>query len=158
MPAHIRKLHRIEPVGPVTGYRSFGMTVTRRVQATCAEVDCEQHRDGWVTVVPPGSPDEGVLMTACDGRIDGLRRRWRNSFSTPNGFIEYHFPPGQPCLRASTHSVPWDFQFHHRKGDWRGNPDGPGAITVHPDGQSWVDEFGQHQEKIVHQRERYGAE
>ncbi|MES2211355.1 MAG: hypothetical protein V4515_14425 [Chloroflexota bacterium] len=152
----IRNLNRIQPVGPVQGYRSFGMVTTRRVQATCADVMCEHNAKGWVTVVPPGSPDEGVLVAACDGRVDGIRRQWRERCVSLGGFHEYHFDPGQPCLRASTHTVPWSFAFHHRDGDWRGNPSG--LVVAHPDGQSWVDEFGQHQERIVHQRERYGAE
>lgn len=147
---------RIVPAAPVQGFRSFGMRATRRVRATCEEFECDGWAKGWITAVPPGSPDEGVLRAACDGRVDGFRRAWRVVEVTPNGFHAYNFDAGQPCLRASTHTVPWGFAFHHRDGDWRGNP--TGLVVPHPSGQSWVDEFGQHQERIAHQRERYGAE
>lgn len=147
---------RIVSAAPVQAFRSFGMTVTRRVHATCEEFGCEHWAKGWITAVPPDSPDEGVLVAACDGRVDQFRRRWTRIEVTSNGFHAYHFPPGQPCLRASTHTIPWNFAWHHRDGDWRGNP--TGIVVPHPDGTSWVDEFGEHQQRIADQRKRYGAE
>lgn len=158
MPPHIRNLQRIEPVAPVTGYRSFGMTVTKRVQATCAEVECVAYLNGWHTTVLPDGEDLKLIDAACDGRVDGLKRAVTSAERLPDGFIRLWFEPGQPCFKASAHSVPWNFRFHHRNGDWRGNPDGPGAITVHPDGTSWRDEFGEHQQMIKDQRQQYGAE
>lgn len=153
----MREPFRIQPLGPVSGYRTFGQRVTRRVRATCAEVGCEQHRDGWVTVVPPGSPDEGVLRAACEGRVDGHRRQWAEVAPTPSGFLAYSFPPGQPCLRASLHRVPVAVQLYHRTGDWR-NAGSTSGLVTHPDAQSWVDEFGEHQQRVAQQRQRYGAE
>lgn len=150
-----REPFRIQPQGPVSGYRTFGQRVTRRVRATCAEVECEQHARGWVTSVPTGSQDEGIIVAACDGRVDGMRRQWRNRLEL-NGFTEFHFPPGQPCFKASVHTVPLAVQHYHRSGDWRGNPDG--TVTTHPSIESWIAEFGEHQQRIAEQRTRYGAE
>lgn len=149
---------RIQPQGPVTGYRSFGMTVTKWVKATCEEFGCEQWERGWVSIVVPGSRDENVLLQGCNGRIDGLRRASSGVQTQPDGFVRYTFEPGQPCFKASTHQIPWDGRLYHRPGDWRGNPDGPRAVTVHPNPQSWVDEFAEHQLRVAGQRERYGAE
>lgn len=156
MRAFERQINRITPAAPVQAYRSFGMSVTRRISATCAEVDCEHWLKGWITTVLPASEDEGVIIAACDGRVDGMHRAYDRRILSDDGFMRYYFPPGQPCFKASTHSVPWDFAFHHRDGDWRGNP--TGLKVAHPDGTSWRDEFGEHQQRIKEQRERYGAE
>lgn len=154
----MHKLNRIQPLAPVQGYRSFGMRVTRRVRATCEEFGCDGWAKGWFTTVLPDSEDMKLIDAACDGRVDGFTRACASAERLPDGFIRLWFEPGQPCFRASTHAIPWDVAFHHRNGDWRGNPDGKGAVVLHPDGQSWVDEFGQHQQRIKDERQRYGAE
>ncbi len=154
-PTFTRRLNRIVPALGVQGFRSFGMTVTRRVRATCAEVDCEQSRAGWAVNVLAGSDDERLIEQACDGTVDGLRRMPATRDVVGNS-IMYWFPPGQPCFRAASHLVPWDSRFYHRDGDWRGNPSG--LVVAHKDARSWVDEFGEHQLRLVEQRQRYGAE
>jgi hypothetical protein len=149
---------RIAPQGPVSGYRSFGQRVARRVRATCAEVGCEHWQDGWVTTVLPDSEDEALIEKACAGEVDGIRRLSCGGTLELDGFIRYHFPPETPCFRASTHTVPMAVTMYHRKGDWRGNPDGVNVITVHPSVESWVAEFGEHQQRVADQRQRYGPE
>jgi hypothetical protein len=141
---------------PVSGFRSFGVQVTQRVACTCEEFGCEHWVKGWVSTVIPGSPDAGLLEQACDGRVDGYRRAWSRLEPLQNGFVAVHFEPGQPCLRASTHRIPWAANWYHRDGDWRGNPSG--LRRAHPDVQSWADELGQHQNRLIDQRQRYGAE
>lgn len=150
-----REPFRVQPQGPVSGYRSFGQRITRRVRATCAEVECDAYANGWVTSVPTGGQDESVIVAACDGRVDGMRRQWETRL-TLNGFTEYRFPPGQPCFKASAHTVPLAVQHYHRDGDWRGNP--TGVVVAHPDIRSWIDEFGEHQQRVADQRQRIGPE
>lgn len=151
-----RQPFRIQPLGPVHGYRTFGQRVTRRVQATCAEVGCGAYAKGWVTTVLPASEDMATLLAACRGEIDGHRRTY-TMLALPDGFVRYTFEPGQPCFKASTHRMPMAVVNYHRVGDWR-NAGHPGDVVTHPDTQSWVDEFGAHQQKIAEQRQRYGAE
>lgn len=141
---------------PVGGFRSFGMRVTKYVHATCEEFECGHWRNGWATTVTPGSDDAHLVEQACDGRADGYRRAWSRLEPLPGGFVRIWFEPGQPCFKAASHRVPWSGRWYHRDGDWRGNPSG--LVVPHRDGRSWVDEFGEHQERIAGERQRYGPE
>lgn len=151
----IGKPFRIDPQGRPGDYRSFGMKVQRWVSATCAEVDCPHWLNGWANTVIPGSEDVKLIEQACEGRVDGYRRAWSRLEPLPDGFVRIWFEPGQPCLKASTHKIPWNGQWYHRDGDWRGNP--AGLVVAHKDARSWVDEFGEHQVRLVDQRQRYGV-
>lgn len=151
-----REPFRVTPLGPVSGYRTFGQRITRRVRATCAEVGCEHWNNGWVTTVLPDSEDQALIEKACAGQVDGIRRLSDGGELCPDGFVRYHFPPETPCFKASAHRVPLAVQHYHRSGDWRGNPDG--TVTTHPNIESWIAEFGEHQQRIADQRQRIGPE
>lgn len=151
-----RRLNRITPAAPVTGFKTYGMRVIEREPATCEADDCGPYLNGWATVVLPETPDVGVIEAACRGEIDGYRRQWQTRELLPDGFLRFWFPPGQPCFRASAHSIPVTARYSLRDGDWRGNPSGK-IVTTH-DARTWLDDFGEHQQRIVDQRRALGAE
>lgn len=141
-------MNRIVPGIPAAAYKTYELlasTATHRRRATCAEVECEHHTHGWATTVQEGSQDEAVIRGA--GRHFTLERQ-------ADGFLRFIFPPGQPCFRAGTHTVPLERDPHFlvRGGDWRGNP--LGQVREHANGEDWVDDFATHQLRIAEAHER----
>lgn len=67
-------------------------------RATCAEVQCVAHLEGWDTVLP-----------ADDDRCDYIRARSGRAFTehrVDGGLVAFRFPPGQTCFAAADHQVP----------------------------------------------------
>lgn len=115
--------------------------------ATCAEVECEQWKNGWITRVPAGSDADQYLISKAHGRT--FQQGWRDG-----GERTYTFPPGQECFRSSQHRIAIEREpfFVVRDGDWRGNPLGTPAVNRRPD--DWVDDFANHQQHIADVRQR----
>lgn len=152
----MRHINRVTPSAPVTAFKTYGMHITEREPISCEAAGCTAYTTGWVTTVLPDSEDERTIEAACRGEIDGLRRRWTSAEVTEEGFIRYRFEAGQPCFRASTHSIPVAARYSLRDGDWRGNPSGRLVSTERV--ETWLADFGEHQQRIVDQRRALGAE
>ncbi len=152
----MRRLNRVTPKAPAQVFKTYGMHVIEREPTSCEAAECDGYLKGWFTTVLSDSPDMGVIEAACRGEVDGYRRRHDAPEIQPDGFVRYWFPPGQPCFRASTHSIPVTARYTLRDGDWRGNPSGRSIST--PNAQTWLDDFGEHQQRIVDQRRALGAE
>lgn len=151
-----RPLNRIVPKAPARAFKTYGMHITEREPVSCEAVDCPHWMNGYGIVVLPDSPDIGLIEAACRGEVDGRQRRHDAPQRQPDGFIRYWFPPGQPCFKASTHSIPVAARYTLRDGDWRGNPSG--RIVTTGDARTWIDDFGEHQQRVVDQRRALGAE
>jgi hypothetical protein len=155
MPFQIRR-HVVMP--DPRQVRTFSVAMprsTHREPATCEQVACPKFLSGWVTTVAPDSPELQTLALACRGEVDGHRRGYGRVATTAEGFLEYWFPPGQPCLSASTHSVPNGEPpiFRHKLGDHRATF---GSVVTHRSADSWVAEFGEHQQRLADQQQRFG--
>lgn len=144
-------MFRVDPQMPTTQYKTYQVITprdTRRV--SCAEFECEQHSRGWVTTVPRGSDLERMV------RLSG--RKWLgNPEPTEDGNIRFTFPPGTHCFAESTHVKQVNVYekpeiYVVRDGDWRGNP--TGRAFKHRSGQDWVDDFGEHQERLADRLQR----
>lgn len=151
-----RVINRIVPKAPAQAFKTYGMHIVEREPVSCEAAECVPYLNGWATTVLPDTPDVGVIEAACRGEVDGYRRRWQARELQPDGFLRFRFPPGQPCFRASTHSIPVAARYTLRDGDWRGNPSGRFVST--DTAQTWLDDFGEHQQRIVDQRRALGAE
>lgn len=129
-----------------TTFGIYAPTHSHTRPATCAEVGCERHRDGWSTPVAAGSLDELKLKRWMAGELDphGARRALVRP-AGPN-MVRYHFPAGQACPQASTHRVTLERPMLHvvRGGDWRASYD---VHTV--SGEQWVNTFGTHQDRLA---------
>lgn len=137
-------------VAPTTAYTTWAILSPpdRWRAATCEEVDCEWHRDGWVTRVPIGGEEEHLVKAS--------GRRWTGRHVGPDGVVEYMFPPGTRCFRASTHRVHVDREDvylrlggHHQQYT--------GDRLVHSGPQPWLDEFGENQERLSDAVKREGV-
>lgn len=141
---------RIQPAMPASAYKSYSMRfplATHYRPASCAEVECQHHLLGWQTIVPEGS-DNAALVRSLKGRYSFTEQ------AQPGGLVEFTFPAGQACFRASTHRVALERTpvCLVTGGDWRGNPMGTPARTLRVD--DWVDDFATHQDRLAREIEK----
>lgn len=136
---------RIEPLagpGAYQTYRILAPVSTHWRAATCAEVGCQAHANGWVTILPR-TDLERIRLVEQSGR-----RYVRTDLD--GGLVEFRFEAGQSCFEVSTHRirVDRDPMFLRQGGDWRGNPTGVQPY-VHTRAEDWADDFATHQGHIA---------
>lgn len=114
--------------------------------ATCEEVNCPAHTNGWRTYV-----DESATlgqMQAYHIRSESGRhfKEWRE-----NEMTVFEFGAGQVCFASSGHKVSLerDPLVFVRGGDWRANT---GLIRRHTNTDDFVDDFANHQQHIADRR------
>lgn len=114
-------------------------------KGTCAEAECANHLNGWITRVPAGSAMEAMVRSS--------RRHWVSENLMPGGVIEFRFEPGQQCFLAP-HNVRLEREelFVVRGGDDRGNPRGNKRLHASP--ADWTEDFMEHQAGLVEEAER----
>ncbi len=142
-------LNHFEPALPVQAMKTYSISAPQRTHwrpATCAEVDCPNHLHGWRVRVE-GLPPE-LLHTA---KTSGRRYE---VLDVTEGETWLVFEPGQVCFQASQHKLPTGRPelYVVRGGDWRGNPTGERRIHTRP--ELWVEDFGEHQQRLAEQIER----
>lgn len=140
-------MFRIDPVGPVGAYQSYTVKLPpdTTIAASCEQVLCEARQFGWETHV-----DEATDLGR--SQADYIRHHSRRTFKelrTQAGLTVFRFDSGQRCFaehrtRPELHIV--------RDGDWRGNP--TGRRRVHQSAADWVEDFGEHQQRVADQVER----
>lgn len=144
-------MFRADPKMPVTAYKTYAVQMPRGSHtrpATCAEVDCEHHLKGWKSTI-----DVTTDLGATQAKY--IRLHSGRSFTTTwasESLIVFHFPPGQRCFGEH---VTWNGRpalFVARDGDWRGNP--TGRRLLHANGQDWIDDFGEHQQRLADAQDR----
>lgn len=136
----------VAPEGAPGDYRTFGMAsplATHFVPATCAEVDCPNYLNGWTV------------------HVEGIEPAQLHAIRTSSyRYAEQHvcegrtllvFEPGQTCFYAGDHFRRLDREdrFYMRAGDYRA-----AGRVIEVCATAWVDEFGEHQERIAGQIER----
>lgn len=139
----MRQMNRLQPAGPVQGYRTFQILApssTHRRPATCAEVDCPQYLNGWRVRVD--NLDAQMLHAA---KTSGRKFTELNVTEGENWLV---FEAGQACFKAAHHSVPLDKQeiFIARDGDFRGNP--TGRVRKHTRPEFWIEEMGENLDRV----------
>lgn len=139
---------RIQPLRPAQAYKTYTIASpisTHTRAATCAEVDCAAYLRGWSTTVDV-STELGRHQEAY------IRYRAGREFSAErvgDSVLRFTFKPGQRCFAADSHRVSLERPelFVVRGGDWRGNP--TGEFYQHKQPQHWVEDFAEHQERLV---------
>lgn len=142
-----RPVNRIEPLHPLQAYQTYQIASPRdvAVKAACEAVRCEAWRHGWETRVDE-STDIGRVQAAYIRRRSGRTFRERR---TEQGQTVFVFEAGQRCF-ADHRTRPEIYAV--RDGDWRGNP--TGRVRRHTRPADWVEDFGEHQLKIVDQQQK----
>lgn len=103
-------------------------------KATCEEVDCLHHLQGWQTVVPEGSPQAGYIRHQSG-------RRFKEEKSG-DGLVRFVFYPGQSCFR--THQLPTD-----RVPIFSQEQNGERKVQ---ESDRWFDEFNEHSYRLNRRR------
>ena len=122
------------PPSAYTRWRAELTGTDHYAPATCEQVGCTHHRDGWTTVVDLG--------TARGQQVDWWIRRQSGRVFTeaalPGGRVRFSFPAGQRCFEAG----------RHRRATERppllsrdGRPFNRAA--------DWVEAFGEHQQMLA---------
>lgn len=135
--------NRITPQVGAQHYQTWQIARPRSTHfrpATCAEVECDPHVHGWVTIVPASSDLEGIVRTS--GRAFTEERQ-------DGGLVAFTFPSGQRCFQADMHTVPLGRPelYVVRDGDWRGNPRGT-RPKRYDQAYQWVDDMACHLDRL----------
>ena len=110
-------------------------------EATCQEVECPAHVEGWVTILDPSLPAHGGLFKLL--RNSGRRYQEMSSEdacqltgeSFPSGLRAFVFPPGQQCFEQHHVPVGRDPIFLHRR---------PGGnVLRHREGRAFNEDFNE---------------
>lgn len=115
--------------------------------ATCAEVECDAHRFGWVTAVPDGAVADQVRAIA---RQTG---RFCTEHRVAEDQVEFTFPAGQEGFKGGEHDhkVSLDRPAFFR----RRQIDGGSVRSIkYPSAEDWRDDFGENQEKLADEQKR----
>lgn len=146
------------PVGAVQTYRVTSPLATHTRPASCAEVECAHWLHGWVTRVDErtdlGIGQAAYIRAECRaehvalalGTANGRRRYIERR--TPEGLTEFAFQAGQVCFAHTSHRVPLERPeiYLVYGGDWRART---GLMRRHQRPADWVEDFSEHQDRIV---------
>jgi hypothetical protein len=107
--------------------------------ATCEEVECPEFLHGWRLRVEDLDPQDVHVATHCG-------RSFTVSAVAP-AETWLVFGAGQPCFKSAGHRIRLEREerFIVRGGDWRDNPRGDRRETT---ATGWVDDFGEHQDRL----------
>lgn len=127
-------------------YKTYGMSMPLRThwrKATCAEVWCQQHLNGWVTVIDVSDSDgrERAQFILAD------KERHHTVVRTSPTTFEFTFPPGQRCYLSDRHILPLGRQpiLYVRGGDYRA---ATGDKRLHSRVEDWVEDSGNHLDQL----------
>lgn len=130
---------------PVSAMKSYSIVAPLRTHwrpASCAEFECPEYLNGWVSVFPADSPQAEYI------RHDKSRRHVETRDSA--GLATFTFEAGQQYFAcdAHDHRLPTGRpeRFLERGGDWRGST---GAFREHVRADDWVDSFANNQIKLA---------
>lgn len=143
-------INRIEPkVGPehFKTYQLLAPIRTHRRPATCSEVECEKRARGFKAQFDVSTVQGRANAQAVE------RSGRRRTFTVSGPMVTYTFPAGQDCFDRHTMTLEREPLYIVRGGDHRGNPRSVPRRT-HRNGDDWVSDFGEHQERIAEQISR----
>lgn len=127
-------------------FTTFGMRAplaTHFIELPCKIAQCKGYVHGWTSTLDPKRAEHLPLIAhIVSGRSE---RRWSHGPVTPEGYMTFVFPPGQPCMRNSHHRRDESKQEFYvvRAGDYRtpiGQRD-PKAMSF----DNWVETFDRNQ-------------
>jgi hypothetical protein len=141
----------IQPNMPVTAYKTYRILApvsSHFRPGTCAEADCPHYLGGWQSIIDE-STVQGQEQAHYIRKLSGRSFKERRN---EIGLTVFSFEAGQKCF-GGQHQVRLDRPelYVVQDGDWRGNP--TGRVRRHADAADWVDDFGEHQQRLADLRE-----
>lgn len=140
-------VNRIDPNLPVGAYQTYSITAPAdtAVRSACERANCQQWRYGWESPIDE-STELGQMQAAYIRHQSGRTFR---EMRTEAGLTVFRFESGQRCF--ADHGTQPEI-YLVRDGDWRGNP--TGQQRQHTRAQDWVEDFGEHQLRLVDQQKK----
>lgn len=144
-------INHAAPVRRVDQMKTYGLSApqaTHYRRATCREVDCPNYANGWRSgfdVTVPAKAEAARLLRLHSGRLFTVEEIRGGPLDTVQMVI-FTFGPGQECFQPHSVALEREPVLYVRDGDWRGND--TGFKHVFGSNVAWVDDFGEHQEKI----------
>jgi hypothetical protein len=135
------------PPQPMSTYGLRNRRVPRSRLASCAEVACPAHVNGWRTVIPASDPRAAARIAYI--RNDSGRRFTETP--GPDGGIVYTFPAGQTCFAEHWTEVNTLYVVR----DWRGTT-AMAPWRRHSGPDPWVDECATNQDALAAEEARRG--
>lgn len=115
-------------------------------EATCEEVDCEPYRTGWRLRYDTLTPELQYTATHTGRHYTTFTTDFdpdtQEFYNPPATFLV--FEAGQPCFNSRHHRLPVG-----RPEVYRTLNEQDRSTVLHTSPQSWVDQCGEHVEKIV---------
>ena len=125
-------------------YKTYQITQPKTAHTkigTCEQAECQANERGWITTVP--------LLSAQADYIRNQSGRKFKEVPGENGLTQFFFYPGQQCF-IQHHVLDRPQFFIVKNGDYRRSS----LARRHRNGADWVDDFGEHQERLKEQIER----
>jgi len=140
---------RIQPNMPPQAYKTYRIVSPQSTHfrpGTCAEADCGAYLAGWRSTI-----DEATVLGQQQAHY--IRKQSGRAFTEerqPNGLTAFTFEAGQRCF--GEHQIRLDRPEHYlvANGDWRQY----GAQRQHTTAADWVEDFGEHQQRLADLIER----
>lgn len=135
---------------PSQAYTSFGMAAPLRthfIELPCKVAQCERYVHGWTTTLDPGREEHWPFIQHILSGRSG--RRYSRGENTPEGYMTFVFPPGQPCFRNSHHERNREVRelYVVRNGDFR-TPNRQRQLRV-MGFDNWLEAFDRNQTALV---------
>lgn len=149
----MRAPFRLTPALPAQHMKTYSIVAPKATHwrpATCADVDCSNYLHGWQTRV-----DESTELGQAQGYYIRNQAGRRYTEVREAAITTFTFEAGQTCFLGDQHVARVDRPeiYVVRDGDHRGNPRGT-KPRIHTTPEAWVDDFGEHQERLAGRRER----
>lgn len=135
--------NRVEPALASGMYDTYAVRMpkaTHQRRATCEEVECAAHLNGWVTRVPMDSEAAQYIESGQSGRRFQETTGMQDFARVEREFM---FLPGQQCFAEHWVTLERDPLFLKKHGDWRSG----GALRTLP-AEQWMDEFAENQQNL----------
>lgn len=161
-----RPLFRPDPAGPPQLYKTYHLARPLRFEngrpgpgshwreATCQEVDCENYRLGWTTVIDVSRRARGTIPAgATQANYIRLHSKRRFTMTQAGDMVTFVFPPGQKCFVPHLAPVGREPVFVMVDGDWRGNPlrTKPVVFGGH---RQFIDDMGERLQRVRDQHQK----
>lgn len=142
----MREPFRLEPQMPAAAYKTYAVSrpaATHWRTASCQEVECANYARGWRTTIDLSTKrgqDQARYIRDHSGRkYEAVIRS--------GSLVTLEFPAGQKCFTEHRVALEREPLYLVKGGDYRGNP--LQIATQRRSARSWVDDFGEHQERIA---------
>jgi len=142
---------RLVPKVGAENFKTYGVArpiATHWRKATCKEIGCANFINGWRTTIDLNTP---LGQTQAKYIRDHSGRKY-TVVGQMNNVVTLEFPAGQKCFGEHKRPLEREPIFYIKGGDFRGNP--MGIPTQKLRAVDWIDDFGDHQNKIADQKEK----